>query len=64
MPQKDNRFSAYRQDGWPLCPRCEEDELYSVVMLGYADIRQPRPTLEDCLAGGFGCYRCGWSDAR
>lgn len=24
---------AYRADGWPLCPRCGEDELASVVAL-------------------------------
>jgi hypothetical protein len=38
----------YRKDGWPLCPGCGEDELWSRAL-------DPRAT--DPLR----CYRCGWS---
>ena len=38
----------FRQDGWPLCPRCGEDELMSLEI-------EPKPT--DWLK----CLACGWS---
>lgn len=50
----------YRQDGWPYCPCCEEDELYSLLMIGY-DGKGEQPTLEDCFKDEFRCYRCNWS---
>jgi hypothetical protein len=37
----------YRDDGWPLCPCCGEDELWSAQ-------RPVRPTDE------LQCYRCCW----
>ena len=49
----------YRQDGWPFCNRCKEDELYSLVAIVYAG-KGPQPTLEDCFAGEFRCYYCNW----
>lgn len=42
---------TYRDDGWPLCPRCGEDELYSLAT--YASI--------ETIAG---CYRCGRVDVQ
>jgi hypothetical protein len=36
-----------RPDGWPLCPKCGEDELYSVA----------NPPTEDTIRG---CYNCNW----
>jgi predicted RNA-binding Zn-ribbon protein involved in translation (DUF1610 family) len=38
---------AYRADGWPLCPQCGEDELWSRAI-------PARPTDE------LTCYLCGW----
>src|SRR6266496_849093 len=38
----------YRADGWPLCPRCGDDELWSAAL--------PAST-----TGDLSCYRCGWS---
>lgn len=52
---------AYRPDGWPLCPRCGEDELASVVSLSGrlvrkdGSIRQAKPTDE------MTCYNCRWN---
>lgn len=41
-------YGARREDGWPLCPGCGDDELYSLEM--------PVAT-EDTI---IGCYACGW----
>jgi len=55
------RFDKYRKDGWPLCPKCGEDELFSALcMVVTKDMKQPN--LLDCLCAGFGCHKCGWSD--
>lgn len=36
----------FRPDGWPLCPMCGDDELYSLTV--------PATPRTIC-----GCYRCG-----
>jgi len=41
-------FSEHREDGWPLCPACGEDELYSLDF----------PASIDTISG---CYNCGWT---
>ena len=40
------RLADTRDDGWPICPFCDEDELYSLDL---------PPTRESIC----GCYRCG-----
>lgn len=45
-----------RADGWPLCPVCEEDELYSLIWKG----DRPRPTMIEFLAHEMRCYRCNY----
>lgn len=40
-------FSVMRPDGWPLCPQCGEDELYSLA----------NPATVETIVG---CYRCSW----
>ena len=49
-------FTEFRKDGWPLCPRCEEDELWSSIAIS----AQRAVTLEECWAGDFTCYYCNW----
>lgn len=39
-------YRRWRPDGWPFCPSCDEDELYSLA---------DSPTVETIC----GCYRCG-----
>jgi hypothetical protein len=39
-------FAEHRADGWPLCPGCGDDELYS----------QAVPATIETICG---CYRCG-----
>jgi predicted amidophosphoribosyltransferase len=52
-------FGAFRADGWPLCPCCGEDELYSRL---HWDGQGEHPSLEKYLAAGMGCYRCRWNN--
>lgn len=54
------RFTEFRKDGWPLCPACGEEELWSGLMMRW-DGEGERPTLDECLAQDFGCYACGWN---
>ena len=41
-------FSEYRADGWPYCPACGEDELYSLEIPATIETIQ-------------GCYKFGWT---
>lgn len=64
MAQQDNQpYKEFRADGWPLCPRCEEDELYSLKMLNYFGDSKA-PSLQACLEGEMRCYRCAWSSQQ
>lgn len=54
-----NHFRRFRDDGWPYCPHCEEDELYSFLMLRWNGEGE-RPTVAECVSTGMKCYRCGW----
>lgn len=54
----DSPYREFRRDGWPLCPRCEEDELYSFLMLGWT--KDDPPTVRQCIETGMKCYRCSW----
>lgn len=46
-------FSPYtfRKDGWPMCPKCGEDELWTSANSN---------KLEDHFAREFRCYYCSW----
>lgn len=45
-----------RADGWPLCPHCGDDELWSFLMWnGDGD----RPALQSYIDAGLSCYCCG-----
>lgn len=60
-------YIDFRSDGWPFCPFCKEDELYSVEMMTFASelakgkkTEAERPTPLQCMRGVMRCYRCGW----
>jgi hypothetical protein len=53
--ERQDERRHYRADGWPLCPLCEEDELWTAAH---------SPDLEDHFLETFRCYRCGWSGRR
>lgn len=52
-------YREKRSDGWPLCPGCGEDELYSLIWRG-----GPKPSLSEFLASRLRCYLCGWDSER
>lgn len=56
---REMTYKEYRKDGWPLCPQCGDDELYSKEMLAWTG-KGERPTLEQCVAGEMACYKCNW----
>jgi hypothetical protein len=47
LAERKTPYVAYRADGWPLCPGCGEDELYSLA---------EHASVETIVA----CYRCSW----
>ena len=55
--------TEFRADGWPLCPVCGEDELWSPLAPG--DPGWPnlddKPPVAAYIAAGLRCYRCGWA---
>lgn len=55
------QYKEFRKDGWPFCPNCEEDELYSLLS-NWENGKQiaPELTLDDYINGGLQCYRCQW----
>jgi len=53
--ETDPRFSVFRHDGWPLCPRCGADALDATD--GHRFIRPI--TLDKALASAFTCAHCG-----
>jgi hypothetical protein len=49
---------SWRPDGWPLCPHCGEDELYSLFRWNGEG---EKPPVEEWIKFGLRCYRCHWS---
>lgn len=47
LQESDGIYREFREDGWPLCPICGEDELYSLAM----------PATIETISG---CYSCRW----
>lgn len=52
-------FLAMRPDGWPLCPQCGKNELWSPL---YWDLVSAAPTMEDYRKAGLICYACHWQN--
>lgn len=51
-------YTEFRKDGWPLCPRCGEDELWAHG----PDIIPPyTPTQAEMIAAIRGCCNCSWT---
>ncbi len=59
LKSAQNTSYETRRDGWPLCPRCGEDELWSAITW---DGLTERPPMEIWLAAGLTCYKCRWSN--
>jgi len=59
-----SQYKEFRQDGWPLCPNCGEDELWSrFIWCGDGTII-PKPTMDDYINDGLQCYRCQWESVE
>jgi C4-type Zn-finger protein len=43
----------HRADGWPLCPACGENEVWSATPASV-------PPFATVLPAGLGCYACNW----
>lgn len=54
---------THREDRWPLCPMCGEDELYtldmSATMALITDMSEE--TKREFVLAIHGCYSCGWT---
>jgi len=50
-----------RRDGWPLCPVCGEDELYSLF---FWDGEGERPSMQAWIDHGLRCYRCSYDSQQ
>lgn len=64
LARKVNAPLRWREDGWPLCPMCGEDELYAARFVGKAYPGTSRLTEESKIEMRLhinGCYRCGWT---
>jgi hypothetical protein len=57
MSGPTNEISDRRPDGWPLCPVCGEDELWSPLSW---DGTGEKPPIAAYEAAGLTCYRCNW----
>ena len=55
-PWEWQQFMAFRQDGWPLCPRCGEDELWTP----WNPPLEADVTLDDYVGRQLRCYACQW----
>lgn len=57
-PNPDSYIEVFerRADGWPLCPHCGEDELWSPLIWDGDE----KPPLQDFIDAGLNCYYCGW----
>lgn len=53
-------YPETRKDGWPLCPVCGEDELWSALPWNGDG---ERPPMQAWIDHGLRCYKCGW-DSR
>lgn len=56
---RPTEFKEHRTDGWPLCPRCEEDELWSLLQWNGEG---ERPPLQAYIDAGLTCYLCQWTN--
>jgi len=62
-PAPFGQFKEFRADGWPFCPQCEDDELWSRAHMAW-DGSGEKPTVEHGIRSGMKCYRCGWESAE
>lgn len=52
-------YPEKRADGWPLCPCCGEDELWSPSFRWNGECE--RPPMKAWILAGLRCSTCNWS---
>ena len=55
-PEEWSQFTRFRADGWPLCPGCGEDELWTP----WTPTAGEEAGLDDYVANKLRCYACRW----
>ena len=55
-PDEWDQFRAFRADGWPLCPSCGDDELWTP----WTPPVDQTACLDDYVANKLRCLMCGW----
>lgn len=60
-----SQYREFRHDGWPLCPRCGEDELMSGLAYAVVGCFPPsedgrKALLHTYLMAGTRCLFCSW----
>lgn len=58
--QGKTQYKEFRNDGWPFCPNCEEDELWCSGLLTHYSNTGEMPSIQWCIEDGLQCYRCLW----
>lgn len=58
------QYKEFRKDGWPFCPNCEDDELWSPGLLDYYSRTGEMPSINWCIDDGLQCYRCQWQSTE
>ena len=56
--QTNLRYRSFREDGWPLCPNCGDDELWCPGSVQFYAENGRSPSVAECIAMGLSCYRC------
>lgn len=55
-------FTEFTHQGWPLCPKCGENELWSPFHPPIEwDLEERQRNMALYIASGLTCYQCGWS---
>jgi uncharacterized protein (DUF983 family) len=54
-------YTEHRKDGWPLCPVCGEDELWSGF--NWNGDGEP-PPMQAWIDHGLRCYLCGFDSQQ
>lgn len=55
---KKTPFTEFRDDGWPLCPNCGDDELYCPYGTDFFTAYQRVITIDEAIDLGLACYYC------
>lgn len=61
MDATSSPYLQYNAVGWPYCPACGENRLWSVL---FWDGLGSKPTVTMLVAAGMICGGCGWDSRK